>query len=161
MQSFLAYRRFGRHVRAQYERDEEKMAAMRRHVSERSMASSNDSSMTATSSSPPNENTDQPGLEKGEHHHGANSDMLGSAADQPTQLAPSVHTSDTLDRAETARTQHSMGTMLGTALTGIHVRDRTTREGGGKGRVFVVGYEGEDDSLNPHNWSYLTRWAAT
>ena len=138
---------------------------MRRQVSERSSSSSINSSFTAASSSPANENTDQGDLEKGEQHNGTESDLLGSDA-LPCSQAPKPESSDLdrsgmLARAETARTQHSMGTMLGKALTGIHVRDRTTREGGDKGRVFVVGYEGEDDSLNPHNWSFRTRWAAT
>lgn len=164
MQSFLAYRRFGRHVREQYERDQEKMAGMRRPVSHRSISSSTDSSLTATSSSPPNEITEERDLEAGEQHNARDSDIPGPGADtsnEPSQPKPAVPRPDMLHRAETARTQHSMGTALGTALTGINVRDRTTREGGEKGRVFVVGYEGEDDSLNPHNWSYLTRWAAT
>ncbi|KAL8648830.1 MAG: hypothetical protein Q9226_005826 [Calogaya cf. arnoldii] len=62
-------------------------------------------------------------------------------------------------------TQGSMGTNLGTALTGISVRDRSTKEGRNDpnvpgSKVFVVGYEGDRDSLNPHNWSYGTRiWA--
>ncbi|MCJ1248876.1 hypothetical protein MMC30_006097 [Trapelia coarctata] len=47
-------------------------------------------------------------------------------------------------------------------MTGILVRTRTTRDGAGNlGKVFVVGYEGEDDIMNPHNWSHLTRWGAT
>lgn len=164
MQSFLAYRRFGQHVRDQYERDKEKTAVMRRHVSERSTSSSTNSSLTATSTLPPNGNTNQPDLEKGEAHNGTDPDMSGSAAvtsNEPSLPKQPGSRPDTLERAETARTQHSMGTALGTALTGINVRDRTTREGGEKGRVFVVGYEGEDDILNPHNWSYGTRWAAT
>ncbi|KAI4269530.1 MAG: hypothetical protein L6R38_007430 [Xanthoria sp. 2 TBL-2021] len=62
-------------------------------------------------------------------------------------------------------TQGSMGTNLGTALTGINVRDRTTKEGRSDptvldNKVFVLGFEGDRDSLNPHNWSYGTRiWA--
>lgn len=165
MQSFLAYRRFGLHVRDQYERDKEKAAAMRCHVSERSISISTNSSSTATSSLPPNENTDQRDTEKGVQHNGTDSDLSGTGAvssnHPPQPRASGLDRPGMLDRAETARTQHSMGTTLGTALTGIHVRDRTTREGGEKGRVFVVGYEGEDDSLNPHNWSFVTRWAAT
>lgn len=53
-----------------------------------------------------------------------------------------------------------MGTAFGTTLTGIDVRDRGTEEAG-DGRVFVVGYEGENDMMNPHNWSFSTRLAAT
>ena len=64
-------------------------------------------------------------------------------------------------RTTTVTTQHTIGTALGAALTGIYVRDRTTREGGDKGKVFVVGYEGERDNMNPHNWSFLLRLRAT
>jgi hypothetical protein len=45
-------------------------------------------------------------------------------------------------------------------LTGIHARDRTTREGKGS-KVFVVGWEGEDDPLNPRNYSTITRVGLT
>ncbi|KAH6659476.1 major facilitator superfamily domain-containing protein [Truncatella angustata] len=45
-------------------------------------------------------------------------------------------------------------------MTGIHVRRRNTREGG-QGNVFVVGYEGDDDPLDPHNWSFATRIRCT
>lgn len=65
-----------------------------------------------------------------------------------------------MSRATTVPTRKSMGTALGTTLTGIEVRDRSTKEGG-DGKVFVVGYEGENDMMNPHNWSFVTRLGAT
>jgi hypothetical protein len=65
-----------------------------------------------------------------------------------------------LSRATTHATHKSHGAALGLALTGIDARDRTTNEGG-TGKVFVVGYEGENDPLNPHNWSYASRLFAT
>ncbi|KAL8706075.1 MAG: hypothetical protein Q9201_000840 [Fulgogasparrea decipioides] len=58
-----------------------------------------------------------------------------------------------------------MGTNIGTALTGINIRDRTTKEGSAgddekDSKVCMVGYEGERDNMNPYNWSYATRiWA--
>jgi hypothetical protein len=64
-----------------------------------------------------------------------------------------------LSRTATAESHRSLGVTLGTALTGIHVRDRRTHEGTGK--VFVVGYEGEDDKMDPHNWSFASRISAT
>lgn len=67
---------------------------------------------------------------------------------------------DPLSSVTTTRTKQSMGTALGTALTGIEVRKRDTKEGG-EGNVFVVGYEGEKDIMNPHNWSRATRIGAT
>ncbi|KAF2017832.1 MFS transporter [Aaosphaeria arxii CBS 175.79] len=65
-----------------------------------------------------------------------------------------------LSRIATVATHRTAGTAFGVTLTGIHVRSRTTHEGG-EGKVFVVGYEGPDDPLNPHNWSHLKRIAAT
>ncbi|KAG6999591.1 efflux pump kojT [Physcia stellaris] len=67
---------------------------------------------------------------------------------------------DPLSSVTTTRSKQSMGTALGTALTGIEVRKRSTKEGG-EGNVFVVGYEGERDIMNPHNWSRATRIGAT
>lgn len=60
----------------------------------------------------------------------------------------------------TARSQYSHGTGLGQVLTGVQVRDRTSREGHG-GRVFVVGWAGPDDPLNPHNWPVAKRIRVT
>lgn len=67
-----------------------------------------------------------------------------------------------LSRLSTQATQHTLGTTLGISLTGIEVRDRTTKEGGDADRqVFVVGFHGADDPMNPHNWSKWTRVGAT
>ncbi|KAI9869684.1 MAG: hypothetical protein M1830_005219, partial [Pleopsidium flavum] len=166
MQSILAYRRFGRHVKEQYERDKDKAGGNLRHqVDQTSTTSSTSSSATAASTPGANGNTVTGDPEKAEKPYAADSEQLvtdGTALNPAAQsAAPSVERLGTLNRADTIKTQHSIGTNLGTALTGINVRDRTTREGGGKGRVFVVGYEGECDSMNPHNWSFTTRWAAT
>jgi len=60
-----------------------------------------------------------------------------------------------LDRVQTAQ---SRGVQLGRTMTGIEVRRRTTKEGGPEGgQVFIVDFEGDDDELNPHNWSLATR----
>lgn len=59
-------------------------------------------------------------------------------------------------------TRRSRGTALGLTLTGVNVRDRTSKEGGDSSRqVFVVGYQGDDDPMNPHNWSKFRRGYAT
>ena len=42
-------------------------------------------------------------------------------------------------------------------LTGIDVRRRTTREGGGADQVFVVGFNCDADELNPRNWPLRRR----
>ena len=57
-------------------------------------------------------------------------------------------------------TRTSTNTAFGRVLTGIHVRRKTTYEGGG-GNVFVVGYQGAHDPLDPRNWSFLTRLRCT
>lgn len=57
-------------------------------------------------------------------------------------------------------TQQSGRTALGNVLTGVEVRKRSTREGG-EGNVFVVGWQGEDDPSDPHNWSYTKRISYT
>lgn len=60
----------------------------------------------------------------------------------------------------TARLERSI-TSVGRSLTGVEVRKRTTNEGKGEPglstQVFVVGYEGADDELNPHNWPRYTK----
>lgn len=57
-------------------------------------------------------------------------------------------------------TQQSQGTALGRTLTGIEVRRRKTHEGG-DGNVFVVGYEGPCDPMNPKSWTRTKRFAVT
>jgi len=57
-------------------------------------------------------------------------------------------------------TQQSEGTALGRTLTGIEVRRRKTHEGG-EGNVFVVGFEGPNDPMNPKTWSRTKRFAIT
>jgi hypothetical protein len=57
-------------------------------------------------------------------------------------------------------TQQSVGTALGNSLTGIEIRKRSTKEGG-EGNVFVVGYQGENDPNDPHNWSLAVRIPCT
>ncbi|KAI1616180.1 major facilitator superfamily domain-containing protein [Exophiala viscosa] len=62
----------------------------------------------------------------------------------------------------TAQTRSTIGAVLGQSLTGVEVRTRKTNEGGPeRGKVFVVGYQGPDDPLNPHNWSKTKRVAIT
>lgn len=46
--------------------------------------------------------------------------------------------------------------MLGHTLIGIHARGRTTHEGKGR-EVFVVNWDGDNDRMNPRNWSVSYR----
>ncbi|CAO2648281.1 Nn.00g075480.m01.CDS01 [Neocucurbitaria sp. VM-36] len=65
----------------------------------------------------------------------------------------------TLSRTATAR---SFGTRLGVALTGIAVRDRLADQHGvDAGQIFIVGFEGDNDPMKPHNWSHARRMCAT
>ena len=60
----------------------------------------------------------------------------------------------------TIHIHNSRRTTLGHALHGIHARERTMHEGK-NGKVFVVGWEGENDPLNPRNWSVTYRVCIT
>ncbi|KAH8767432.1 major facilitator superfamily transporter [Diaporthe sp. PMI_573] len=68
--------------------------------------------------------------------------------------------SNTAQRVPTAATQYTARAALGHSLTGVHARDRRTHEGKGS-KVFVVGWEGPDDPLNPRNWTYARRVSCT
>lgn len=67
---------------------------------------------------------------------------------------------DRVHTQATQRTQYTARAALGHTLTGIHARDRLTHEGKGE-QVFVVGWEGEADLLNPRNWSISKRVGVT
>ena len=60
------------------------------------------------------------------------------------------------DQQDLKQTQ-TYRTTVGRAMTGVDVRKATTKEGGGDRQVFVVGFRGENDPLNPHKWSYAKR----
>lgn len=181
MQSFLAYRRFGSHVKKQYERDLAKAEALRRGNAEAQEAVPNTlsahenteilghrhSSIDTTSSETvhePNESSDdRRDLEKGEH--------IGPGI-MDGEDGGELANRQTLNRSE------SFGTRLGHVLSGIEVRTMTkeiakTRSKGSRrpeddaakreerDKLFVVGYESDKDALNPHNWSTLVRIRAT
>lgn len=55
---------------------------------------------------------------------------------------------------------YSAATALGRVLTGVLVRDRHAGEGT-VGQVFLVGWDGPDDRLNPRNWSVAKRVVIT
>ncbi|KAI9753843.1 MAG: blue light receptor [Chaenotheca gracillima] len=164
MQSFLQYRRFGKHVRRQYERDQEKAAALRREAQlgtdsrtqeQASVEEVNNLSGVSANTAVEDHALDARDLEKAE----GSSDMLGE--EEPAAPELEAHTTNETSRISSHATTHStlntMGTHLGQAMTGIQVRTMSRNEG----RIFVVGYEGDDDIMNPHNWSWVTRWMAT
>lgn len=155
MQSILQYRRFGKHVREQHEKHRRDLAA-----SDSSPAEPESDSIPK--SNRPTSNGDIPDLEKGEIYP-EDPEPAGEPLTAP-EKPESVHDAQDINRATTVPTHRSMGTKLGHSMTGIEVRRRTTREGpsdGGDKEVFVVGFEGEDDPLKPHNWSKATKFGAT
>ncbi|KAG8533960.1 uncharacterized protein KY384_001702 [Bacidia gigantensis] len=180
MQSFLQYRRFGRQVEAQYERDKgeahalkarakdggkEQRQGVRGATSSSTSSSSSSSEFSSPSPSPAGvKETEHTTLSVQSHPHTKDPEKAERAGvlDPATQETKGKADDDDLamDKVDTKKT---IGTALGTTLTGIEVRSRTTREGGGEGvqKVFVVGYEGASDPMNPHNWSRATRIGAT
>lgn len=180
MQSFLQYRSFGKHVEAQHERDRGKAigatsAGGRRNFELPSTTNgpepreSIDSSLASihsmdTEDAEKSRNPVAPGILDPGHSSNAcaNALDLEKAESRLDPRKDGAH----LGRDQSLSTQPTRdlertGTALGVALTGIHVRTRTTHEGKGQEglsqKVFVVGYEGIHDPLNPHNWSLARR----
>lgn len=169
MQSFFQYRRFGKHVEQQYNRNISRAEALKsvNNVTSRSSTSNNEDSASHSPDGP----GDWLDPEKAEEEP-----QSGSRVEQPSNVevarggppegtqAPMREEANQMSRADTIATKQSTGTALGTTMTGIEVRDRKTNERGSddiEGKVFVVGYEGEKDIMNPHNWSKVTRIGAT
>jgi len=152
MQSFLQHRRFGRLVQQQYERD--------KHKAEILAGGRHDPKSVGSSSPAASNDTAKFDIRDAENAEHSPSDSEKVEDDGEGQTQDAVARGDPLSRASTQKTRKTMGTALGKTLTGIHVRDRATKEGG-DGKVFVVGYEGDNDIMNPHNWSRATRFGAT
>lgn len=158
MQSFLQYRRFRATLEAQLERTH---VPLSQHDLEKDAGKKGPPS--PSSSSEDAQNTD---LEQG--HILRN---ITEESEEKEDLPRESHESDpekdednvghnpenSLSRIST---QQSQGTALGRTLTGIEVRRRKTHEGG-DGNVFVVGYEGPNDPMNPKSWSRAKRFAVT
>jgi MFS family permease len=146
MQSILQYRRIGLAVQKQLDRDREKAVALTtgetvgKDLPLPILAPS--AQPPAAISVPPLSRSSTESLEVDTHKDEDNIDTDRSGDIKQT------------------RTQLSQRTALGYALTGIHARDRTTHEGKGS-KVFVVGWEGKDDPLNPRNHSTISRVLAT
>ncbi|KAI4098465.1 MAG: hypothetical protein LQ339_006436, partial [Xanthoria mediterranea] len=170
MQSFLQYRRFRRHIQAQYERDREKARAIGEEKNHDTSESTSPDSLTVAHAAGDSPIEDRRDPEKGEQatSRGSEGCELPVSAEHAfeshhsMQPAARTDTQSGMTNISHVATHGSMGTNLGTALTGINVRDRTTQEGRSDptvhgNKVFVVGYEDDRDPLNPHNWSYGTR----
>lgn len=182
MQSYLAYKRFGKRVRTQYERDLKKAEILHRaNVQLRNediVPQSNGhrpSSMASSASSTIRrelDTTNTRDAEKAEQSYPPEPFDLregpGGCQEDGVPVA----------RIHTAQTDGSFGARLGNIMTGVEVRtmtkeisrtlSRRSRQTGGdientepRDKVFVVGYESENDDLNPHNWSYVQRIRCT
>ncbi|KAL8732964.1 MAG: hypothetical protein Q9166_002362 [cf. Caloplaca sp. 2 TL-2023] len=174
MQSHLQYRRFGRHVRAKHERDRGKANDRRaERTSQFRRLTSPNSTTTAAEES--NEKDDRD-IEKGEQAPApVDGEGEGEAEGVSVSAEYAFESHRSMQPATITNTQSnaskiaidgSMGTNLGTALTGINVHKRTPKESPDRddtrdNKVFVVGYEGKQDISNPHYWSYATIIRAT
>jgi multidrug resistance protein len=186
MQSYLAYKRFGRLAREQYERDQKRAEAMERgnmqHRDEprrnsqgealghRSSSIDVDSSSTEVPS--PSDSQDFRDPEKGELPGKENGNEK-----EDEEMGDGMERNATIS---TIRTNQSFGTRMGHAMSGIEVRELSKEMTRRRSRanfqpnahssskkkperetVFVVGYESEKDIMNPHNWSFVTRILST
>lgn len=117
------------------------------------------------------------GTRAGEHHRRRNNEEMYRTASSSRESVESVeaasdafggrvatslgHTRQ-LSRTSTTQSKRSLGTDLGHRLTGVNVRDRTTKEGGNRDeQVFVVEFGSDQDLLDAHKWSYFERIKTT
>lgn len=93
--------------------------------------------------------------------HRQSADSLSRPRSASSSQDDSDHGSSTAaQRVPTVATQYTARAALGHSLTGIHARERRTHEGKGE-QVFIVGWEGPDDPLNPRNWTLARRVGCT
>lgn len=181
MQSILQYRRFGKALESQLGRSKDKVS----HTVQRELNGAGREDIKSTE-----EKDLETGLENNEdtvaHFHDTESrvhDEIETAAPGSSQLSSSqseqesvngvIMTRDDIEQGGTLEdsdpndlrvvpTHSTTGTTLGRAITGIEIRQRTTREGGPElGKVFVVSWESEDDPINPYNWAFSRRIVCT
>lgn len=187
MQSFLAYRRFERKVREQYDRDRKRAEALDRgnasHTSsppeneeaEAHRHSSIDDLSSETEVPYPNHSPDDTRDPENAEQPGGKEDN-GEASSHPDQ--------DELEQRNTVSRSHtnqSFGTRMGHAMTGIEVRElseqltkrrseagkgkkegkKPEKDGPTKEKVFVVSFESSKDPMNPHNWGLGKRIGCT
>ncbi|EMC98681.1 hypothetical protein BAUCODRAFT_30946 [Baudoinia panamericana UAMH 10762] len=175
MQSLLQYRRFRTAAKAQLERDRAKSQG--HHISPVSDAS-DDSKIDLEKGEDDHAQPPPIGVNPGEidpkigppmpdeeHETMQENQRPGGFLEETEETLQEADEDDDDELAGQHRlsrltTQQSARTRLGQVLTGVNIRKRTTKEGG-EGDVFVVGFEGENDALNPHNWSYWYRIPCT
>lgn len=175
MQSILQYRRFARQVQAQYERDKKRAEALERGNAEQDSTAQGDSEALTLRDSSIDKEEQSPGTRDAEK---AELPSNGSSSDDTADGEREGEDTDGNGILATMKSNHSFGTTMGHALSGITVRklskeitqtcsnrSKSTKANSGEKEeretVFVVGYESEQDDMNPHNWGYGTRIFAT
>jgi hypothetical protein len=157
MQSFLQYRRFRATLQAQLERNNVQQGPDQE---------------VGNKEWPSPETSSSDGAHEMDLEHGRALRDISEESEEKEDIPRESHESE-LEKEEEEEhgpipenslsrttTQQSQGTALGRTLTGIEVRRRKTHEGG-DGNVFVVGYEGPNDPMNPKSWSRTKRFAVT
>jgi multidrug resistance protein len=161
MQSFLQYRRFRTTIQAQLARNDGRKEGISR---EEDVGDKQWHSPAA-----PSEGTSEHTTTENGHalrHISEESEEKEEVEQEPPEEADESasekeeHEGIPEDHLSRFSTQQSERTALGRTLTGIEVRRRKTNEGG-EGNVFVVGYEGPNDPMNPKSWSRAKRFAIT
>ena len=179
MQSIWQYKRIGKHVQSQLERDKQKynlirainqgdpVAFAQQHRQSAAPEVLVDEERGDVDHEKPSDEPDspleerEPVEEKDHAYRNSTSDSSHEEQSQKPERSNSANLDTTLSRT-TTRSNRSLGTKIGHALTGVDVRNRTAKEGGDRSRqVFVVGFEGDKDPLNPHSWGWARRLAAT
>ncbi|KAL1632766.1 hypothetical protein SLS58_011329 [Diplodia intermedia] len=163
MQSILQYRRFGLAAQAQIQRDLEKANTITirpQNEQPRAPSPQSEKDLGDPRSKEEEENEDEEEKEE-PFTPGRSTDSVSiSSSNSSTSQEIEPVAVDRVHTAATARTQYTARAALGHSLTGIEARDRRTHEGKGE-QVFVVGWEGESDPLNPRNWSTPKRVGVT
>jgi hypothetical protein len=158
MQSFLQYRRFRATLQAQLERNN-----LRTTQNDLDHDTGKKESLSPETSS--SDGAREPDLERGHAlrnitEESEEKEALPRESHETELEKEEEHGHNPENILSRTTTQQSQGTALGRTLTGIEVRRRKTHEGG-EGNVFVVGYEGPNDPMNPKSWSRTKRFAVT
>lgn len=162
MQSFLQYRRFRVTLEAQLARNNERAKEAPEREEDvgdkqwRSPAALSEASSEQTNKEQGHalRNIREESEEKEEEEQVPSEDFHESISEKEE------HEGTPEDPLSRFSTQQSEGTALGRTITGVEVRRRKTHEGG-EGNVFVVGFEGPNDPMNPKTWSRTKRFATT
>lgn len=173
MQSILQYRRFGKALEAQLGRSKDKVS----HSRQQRLNETEEKDLETGSGS--NENPVAHVHDTGSRVHEETEITLPGSSQSSSSQSGYVSIDgetimrDDIEQAATPEdadfndlravpTHSTTGTTLGRAITGIEIRQQTTREGGPElGKVFVVSWESEKDPINPYNWGFSRRIICT